>query len=79
MTDDGIATGSTVKAAILYLKSKKPKSIILAVPVAPTDFSTVGIDKELILHKNFAFGAVSQFYERFPQVEDQEVKKILFN
>ena len=79
LTDDGIATGSTVKAAILYLKSKKPKSIILAVPVAPTDFSTVGIDKELILHKNLAFGAVSQFYERFSQVEDPEVKKILFN
>lgn len=79
LTDDGIATGSTVKAAVLYLKSKKPKSIILAVPVAPTDFSTIGIDKELILHKSVVFGAVSQFYERFPQVEDQEVKKILFN
>ena len=77
LTDDGIATGSTVKAAILYLRSKKPKSIILAVPIAPTDFSTVGINKELILHKNFAFGAVSQFYEHFPQVEDEEVKRML--
>jgi len=77
LTDDGIATGSTVKAAILFLKSKKPKSIYLAIPVAPTDFSTVGIDKELILHKNFAFGAVSQFYERFPQIEDKEVIRML--
>src|SRR3989338_1953294 len=77
LTDDGIATGSTVKAAILYLKSKKIKSIILAVPVAPSDFSIVGVDKELILHKNFAFGAVSQFYEHFSQIEDNEVKKIL--
>ncbi|OGK24053.1 hypothetical protein A3C25_05055 [Candidatus Roizmanbacteria bacterium RIFCSPHIGHO2_02_FULL_38_11] len=79
LTDDGIATGSTVKAAILFLKSKKPKSIYLAIPVAPTDCSTVGIDRELILHKNFAFGAVSQFYEHFPQVEDEEVKKLLRN
>ena len=77
LTDDGIATGSTVKAAILYLKSKKAKSIILTVPVAPSDFSIVGVDKELILHKNFAFGAVSQFYERFPQIEDKEVNSIL--
>ena len=77
LTDDGIATGSTVKVAILYLKSKKPKSLILAIPVAPTDFSTVGINKELILHKNFAFGAVSQFYEHFPQVEDKEVIRML--
>lgn len=79
LTDDGIATGSTVKAAILYLKSKKPKSIILAVPVAPTDFSTIGIDRELILHKSVVFGAVSQFYERFPQVEDEEVIRMLKN
>lgn len=77
LVDDGIATGSTVKVAILYLKIKKPKSIYLAVPVAPYDFSVVGVDKEVILHKDFGFGAVSQFYASFPQVEDDEVKKIL--
>ena len=77
LVDDGIATGSTVKTAVLFLRSKKVRSIILAVPVAPNDFSIVGVDKELILHKNFAFGAVSQFYERFPQIEDNEVKRIL--
>lgn len=77
LVDDGIATGSTVKAAILYLKTKKPKLIYLAVPVAPYDFSAVAIDKEIILHKDFGFGAVSQFYASFPQVEDDEVKKIL--
>lgn len=77
VVDDGIATGSTIKAAVLFLKSKKPKSIILAVPVAPTDFYIVGVDKQFILYKDFAFGAVSQFYEHFPQVEDEEVKKML--
>ena len=77
LTDDGIATGSTVKVAILYLRSKKSKAVILAIPVAPADFSAVGVDKEFILHKNFAFGAVSQFYEHFPQIDDKEVKKIL--
>src|SRR3989344_1417110 len=77
LTDDGIATGSTIRAAILYLRSKKTKSIILAVPVAPTDFSASGVDKEVFLHKNFSFGAVSQFYEHFPQIEDDDVKKVL--
>ena len=79
LTDDGIATGSTVKVAILYLLSNHPKSIILTVPVAPTDFSSVGINKEIILHKKFAFGSVSQFYEDFPQVNNDEVGQILRN
>lgn len=76
LTDDGIATGSTIKAAVLYLKSLKPKFLILAIPVAPSDFSTTGINKTIILHKNFDFGAISQFYERFPQVDDKEVVKL---
>src|SRR3989304_7374123 len=77
LTDDGIATGSTVKVAVLFLKSNNPKSIILAVPVAPSDFHVKGIDKEIVLHKKFAFGAISQFYGHFPQIEDELVKKIL--
>ncbi len=77
LVDDGIATGATVKAAILYLKSKKPKSIYLTIPVAPVDFYITGVEKQFILHKDIAFGAVSQFYEHFPQVEDNEVKKLL--
>lgn len=77
LVDDGIATGSTVKAAFLYVKSKKPGSIILAVPVAPTDFDTRGFTKAFILIKDPHFSAVSKFYERFPQVEDEEVKKII--
>lgn len=77
LVDDGIATGSTVKVAALYLKSKKPKLIFLAVPVAPSDFDTRGFDKVFILNKDPHFSAVSKFYERFPQVEDAEVVKIL--
>ncbi len=79
IVDDGIATGSTIKAAILYLKSKNPKSVILAVPVAPTDFHITGADKQFILYKAGDFGAVSQFYERFAQIEDADVKKMLKN
>ena len=77
LTDDGIATGSTIKVAILYLKSLQPRSIILAVPVAPLDFSSPDIDQEVIIHKNHTFGSVSSFYDSFAQVENNEVMKIL--
>ncbi|MBI2641508.1 hypothetical protein HYW87_02830 [Candidatus Roizmanbacteria bacterium] len=77
LTDDGVATGSTVKAALLYLRTKKPESLFLAIPIAPADFDTRGFDNVFILYKDPMFSAVSQFYERFPQVEDEEVKKIL--
>lgn len=69
IVDDGIATGATIKAALLFIKSKKPKKIVLAVPVAPTDFDTKGFDKTVILHKDAFFSSVSQFYKSFPQVE----------
>lgn len=77
LVDDGIATGSSVKAALLFLKSKKPKKIFLAVPVAPADFEEKGFDKVFILHKDPFLSSVSQFYHHFPQVEDEEIKKIL--
>lgn len=77
LVDDGIATGSTIKAGILFIKTKKAKKVFLAVPIAPVDFTTLGVDKEFILYKDSSFGSVSQFYERFPQIEDEEVKNIL--
>lgn len=79
LVDDGIATGSTVKAALLYIKSKKAKKIFIAVPVAPSDFDPSGFDKVFIFYKDPLFSAVSQFYENFPQIEDEEVKKLLSN
>jgi len=76
IVDDGIATGATVKAALLFIKSKKPKKIILAVPVSPLDFIMKGFNKTVILHKDAFFSSVSQFYEHFPQVEDKEAESI---
>ena len=79
LTDDGIATGATAKAALLFLRSLKAKAVVLAVPVAPTDFNTTDFDKIFILHQDLFFSAVSQFYQSFPQVEDDEVKKLITN
>ncbi len=77
LVDDGIATGATVKAALLFLKSKKPRKIFLAVPVAPIDFEEKNFDKALIIHKNPYFSSVSQFYDNFFQVDDKKVKKLI--
>ncbi len=86
MTDDGIATGATVRAAYLFLKSKRPKRLILAIPVGPTDFDPAGqsplggaatFDKVIILHKDPAFAAVSQYYSDFHEVSDEEVKRLM--
>lgn len=73
LVDDGIATGATVKAAYLFIRSMKPTKIILAVPGALAHFNMKGFDDEVILIKSVTFNSVSQFYELFPQVTDEEV------
>lgn len=80
LVDDGVATGETVKAAIKYLKNKKAKKIILAVPVAPKDTSKKLkklVDKLIVLETPVFFSAVGEFYRDFPQVTDEEVIKLL--
>lgn len=78
LVDDGIATGSTIKVSLLFLESLKPTNILLACPVAPKDFENPGFKQTVILHKNIAFSSVSQFYKNFPQVEDEEIKRLLY-
>ena len=80
LTDDGIATGFTTRVAINYIKSQKPKKIILAVPVAPADFAREikkEVDEFICMHSTNLFFSISQFYDYFPQLEDEEVKKYL--
>ena len=80
LTDDGIATGFTTRAAINYIKSQKPKKLILAVPVAPADFSREiknDVDEFVCLHSTNLFFSISQFYEYFPQLTDKEVGEYL--
>lgn len=80
LTDDGVATGFTTRAAINYIKSQNPKKIILAVPVAPADFSREikkEVDEFICLHSTNLFFSISQFYNSFPQLTDGEVKSYL--
>jgi predicted phosphoribosyltransferase len=80
IVDDGIATGHTVMAAIKMLRTKKPKKIVVAVPVAPK--STVGkiqkmADEVHCLHAPEEFWGVGQFYDDFSEVTDDEVIQML--
>ena len=80
VADDGVATGFTTRAAIRYAKSQDPKKVILAVPVAPSVFGRQikdEVDEFFCLHLTSLFSSVSQFYEHFPQLTDDEVKSYL--
>ena len=80
LTDDGIATGFTMKAAIEYLYRQKVKKIIVAVPVSSPD-SAEEIkkiaDEFVCPYLPAVFSAVAQFYDEFPQVSDEEAAKYL--
>ena len=76
VTDDGIATGSTMIAALQTVKQGHPYEIIVAVPVASPD-RLIEVrrlcDEVICLLEPQVFWAVGQFYEEFNQVEDDEV------
>jgi putative phosphoribosyl transferase len=80
LIDDGVATGSTARAALFALRGQKPARLIFAAPVAAAD--TVqqlaeDTDELAILYAPQGFTAVGEFYERFPQVTDEEVVALL--
>ncbi|RDV84581.1 phosphoribosyltransferase [Ammonifex thiophilus] len=80
LTDDGIATGFTILAALRSLKRASPREIILAVPVAPPDtlsFLRPEVDELVCLYAPEFFMAVGQFYQNFEQTTDEEVIALL--
>lgn len=80
VVDDGLATGSTMIAALHALRAKSPKKLICAVPVAPPDtLAKVEsyADEVVCLSAPELFYAVGQFYQSFPQVSDDEVIALL--
>ncbi|MFA5170843.1 MAG: phosphoribosyltransferase family protein [Sulfuriferula sp.] len=78
--DDGLATGSTMISALHSLRAKHPAQLICAVPVAPAD-TLIKVrqyaDEVVCLEVPGNFQAVGQFYQDFPQIEDEEVISIL--
>ena len=80
LVDDGIATGSTMHAAIMALRKQKPAQIIIAVPVAAQDTyheMVKLVDKVVCPLIPIHFYAVGLWYEHFSQTSDSEVCKLL--
>ncbi len=78
--DDGIATGATTRAALRATRMRKPKRLVLAVPVAPTDSLSElrhDADDVVCLEDHEFFGAIGVYYADFSQVPDEEVIEIL--
>lgn len=80
VTDDGIATGSTMIAALQAVKTHNPREVIVAVPVAAPDrLEEVRrwCDEVVCLLSPEVFWAIGEFYADFSQVEDEEVVELL--
>lgn len=80
IVDDGIATGTTLKAAIKSVRGRDPSSVVVAVPVgakSSVDEIEKLADEVVCLDAPRMFGAVGQYFRSFPQTSDEEVERIL--
>lgn len=81
IVDDGIATGLTIRAALVSLRSSNPAKIVVAVPCSPPEVTRVlkkEADDVIVLTDEEPYlGAVGAYYGEFPQVTDEEVMTLL--
>jgi putative phosphoribosyl transferase len=80
ITDDGVATGATMQAALWAVLQEKPRKLVLALPVGPRDTIvklSEDADESICLKTPPQFDALSRFYLKFGQVEDEQLLEIL--
>jgi putative phosphoribosyl transferase len=80
VVDDGLATGSTMRAAIGILKHQQPQRLIIAVPVAPLDTCnqlSAEVDEIVCLMTPKHFSGIGRWYEDFTQTTDEQVCELL--
>lgn len=80
VTDDGVATGATMQAALWAVRQEKPQKLIAALPVGPEDTLaklSEHADETICLKAPPFLSAISQFYLQFAQVEDEQLLEIL--
>ena len=80
LVDDGLATGSTMRAAALAIRAQEPAHLVVAVPVAPAETCAAlkrEADEVICLISPEPFFAVGNWYEDFAQVDDDEVHQLL--
>jgi len=80
LIDDGLATGSTMMAAVKAVRQRQPAKIVVAVPVGAPDtceaLSTIA-DEVVCVRTPEPFSAVGQWYLDFDQTSDEEVRQLL--
>lgn len=78
--DDGIATGATMKAAVVAIRKSNPKEIIVAVPVCPPlaclELEDIA-DKVVSMIKPPMLNSIGVYYQDFSQTTDDEVKRFI--
>ena len=80
VVDDGVATGSTARAAVELVRRRGAAHLVVAVPVASGHAArelAALADDVVCLESSEAFGAISQFYDDFAQTTDEEVAAAL--
>lgn len=82
LVDDGAATGSTLVVSARWIKKRKPKKIIIAIPVAPNETIELlknEVDKvvTILIPPTSNFTSVAQFYDNFEEITDDKVVKIM--
>ena len=78
--DDGIATGSTMRAACRVARAARAEQVVVATPVAPvTTVANLAADADdvVVLSMPARFAAIGQFYRDFTQTSDDEVLRLL--
>ena len=80
LVDDGLATGSTMRAAVQAVKARRPARVIVAAPVGSpqtcAELSTIA-DEVVCATTPEPFSAVGEWYEDFDQTTDEEVRQLL--
>lgn len=80
LVDDGLATGSSMRAAVGALRQRAPARLVVAVPVAPPSTCAAlreEADDVVCTRTPEPFTAVGQWYEDFSQTSDEEVRQLL--
>jgi putative phosphoribosyl transferase len=80
VVDDGIATGCSILAAIAAIRARNATRVVIAVPVAPASGCSsirMEADEVVSVAEPEMFLAVSQWYEDFSQISDEDVQRLL--
>lgn len=80
LIDDGLATGASMRAAVIGVRAQQPARIVIAVPTAARevcDAFQFNVDEMVCLTTPEPFYGVSRWYEVFSQVDDEEVRALL--